>query len=343
MPGYTPLIRSASLTGFAELARHHGLDPEAMLRKAGLAPRNLFDPDMPVSGNAVRQLLEDCALAAGVEDFGLQLAVDRRLANLGPISVVMREAPNVRQALDSLCRYMCLINATVLTRMEDFGDAVLIRQEIMTTGMQPVRQSIEMAVGVLHRMIQELLGPAWRPRGVCFEHRQPRGATCHKAVFGPVVEFNSSVNGIVCAAKDLAAPISTTDYRMAPYVRRFLDQALSGFDESATHAVWKVVVAMLPAGRCTSDQVARHLGVDRRTLHRRLAAEGTNFLSLLQSVRAELASRQIIESDRPLAELADLLGFSSPSAFAFWFRKHFGMTVSSWRKIAQDKAMSQNS
>ncbi|QQX87641.1 helix-turn-helix domain-containing protein [Cupriavidus necator] len=66
----------------------------------------------------------------------------------------------------------------------------------------------------------------------------------------------------------------------------------------------------------------------RRTLHRRLSAEDTNFLSLLhsaedtnflsllQSVRAELASRQILESDRSLAELADLLGFSSPSAFA---------------------------
>ncbi|WP_329955831.1 helix-turn-helix domain-containing protein [Cupriavidus necator] len=70
----------------------------------------------------------------------------------------------------------------------------------------------------------------------------------------------------------------------------------------------------------------------RRTLHRRLSAEDTNFLSLLQSVRAELASRQILESDR---SLADLLGFSSPSAFAFWFRKHFGMTVSGWRQASQ--------
>jgi AraC-like DNA-binding protein len=335
MPQHTPLIRSASLTGYKELARHHGLNPEAMLRKAGVSPRSLLDPDIPISSMAVRQLLEDSALAAGAEDFGLQLSSDRRLSNMGPISVVMREAPNARQALESLCRYMRLINASLLTRIEDYDDAVLICEEILVTDRHPVRQAIEMAVGVLYRTMDELMGPAWRPRSVCFKHRPPRGPTCHRMLFGAVVEFNASFNGIVCAAKDLAAPIPTNDYRMSPYVRRFLDQALLGMDESATHTVQQVVAAMLPSGRCTSDQVAKHLSVDRRTLHRRLSAEGTSFLALLQSVRSELASRQILDSDRSLTELADLLGFSSSSAFAFWFRKHFGMTVSRWKRASQ--------
>lgn len=334
MPQHIPLVRSASLAGYAELARYHGLNPDGLLRKAGLNPRSLLDPDTPVSTAAVRRVLQDSAQAAGVEDFGLQLAMNRRLSNMGPISVVMREAPNVRQALENLCRYMRLINATLLTSIEDYEDAVLIREKMLDTGRLPVRQSIELAVGVLYRTIEELLGPTWRPRSVCFEHRPPRNASCHKALFGVAVEFNASFNGIVCAARDLAVPISGNDYRMAPYVRRFLDQALSDSVESATHTVRHVVVAMLPSGRCTSDQVAKHLGVDRRTLHRRLSAEGVSFFSLLQSIRAELASRQILDSDRSLAELADLLGFSSASAFAFWFRKHFGMTVSKWKQHA---------
>jgi AraC-like DNA-binding protein len=306
-----------------------------MQRNAGVSPRSLLDPDIPISAMAVRQLLEDSALAAGVEDFGMQLAAGRRLSNMGPISVVMREAQSARQALESLCRYMRLINAALLTSIEDYDDAVLIREEILAPDKRPVRQSIEMAVGVLHRTLKELLGPTWRPRSVSFEHRPPRGVTCHRAVFGMPVEFNASFNGIVCAAKELDAPMPANDYRMASYARRFLDQVLSGSDESATNTVRQVVVAMLPGGRCTSAQVARHLGVDRRTLHRRLSAEDTNFLSVLQSVRAELASRQILDGNRTLAELADLLGFSSSSAFAYWFRKHFGLTVSQWREASQ--------
>lgn len=325
-------IRSASLTGYTDLARHVGLDPARMLRKVGLSARDLVNPDTPISTSAVRELLENSAAAANVEDFGLRLAMRRRLSNLGPISAVMSEAPTVREALESLCRYMRLINASLMTRIEDHGNAVLIRESILVNDKNSVRQSIEMAVGVLYRSLEELLGPSWRPRSVCFEHRPPDSATCHKTLFRSAVEFNSGFNGIVCHARDLAAHRPAGDSQMALYARRFLDQALSGANDSTTHTIRQVIVAILPNGRCTADQVARHLGVDRRTLHRRLAAEETSFSSLLQAVRCELASRQIRDGDRSLSELADLLGFSSSSAFAFWFKKHFGMTVSNWRK-----------
>jgi AraC-like DNA-binding protein len=225
-----------------------------------------------------------------------------------------------------------LINASLLTGIEDYGDAVLIRESILVDDTNSVRQSVEMAIGVLFRSIRELLGPGWRPRSVCFEHRPPDKATCHKAFFGLAVEFNASFNGIVCNAKDLAACRPASDSQMALYARRFLDQALSGANDSAAHTIRQVIVAMLPNGRCTADQVARHLGVDRRTLHRRLTGEKTSFSALLEVVRCELAARQIRDSDRSLSELADLLGFSSASAFAFWFRKHFGTTVSKWRE-----------
>jgi AraC-like DNA-binding protein len=77
--------------------------------------------------------------------------------------------------------------------------------------------------------------------------------------------------------------------------------------------------------------VAQRLGVDRRTVHRRLAEEGETFSSLLDSVRAELATRYIDNRDRPLASVAELLGFSAHSAFARWFRGQFGCSVSEWR------------
>ena len=46
---FVPMARSASLGGYAELARHVGLNPDAMLRQVGLNPRHLADPDMPIS------------------------------------------------------------------------------------------------------------------------------------------------------------------------------------------------------------------------------------------------------------------------------------------------------
>ena len=333
MPKPVPVIRSASLNGYMELAHRLRINPEAMMRKAGLNPRCLNDPETPISVIAVRELLESSAKAANVEDFGLQLARGRRLANLGPISIVLREEPTARQALDALSRYLRLLNASLITRIEDHGDVVLIREEFLLDGAASVRQSMELAVGVMYRILEELLGPAWKPRRVCFSHRPPHDMSSHRALFGPNLEFNSSFNGIVCAARDLAARLPTADTGMAPYARRFLEQALSNTSNNNTiGAARQLVAALLPGGRCTADQVAQHLAMDRRTLHRHLQADGASFSSMMQAVRSEFALRQIRDSDRSLAELAELLGFSGPSALAFWFKRRFGCTVAAWRK-----------
>jgi AraC-like DNA-binding protein len=302
-----------------------------MMREAGLDPRCLDDPETPISVAAARQLLESSATAAGADDFGLRLARDRHISNLGPISIVLREEPTARQALDTLSRYLRLLNASLLTLIEDIDDLVIIREDILLEGAPSVRQSIELAIGVMFRILLELLGPAWRPRRVCFMHRPPADMAIHRALFGSSIEFNSSFNGIVCSASDLAARLPVHTSGMSPYARRFLDQALSGMRGNSVDSARQLIAALLPGGRCTADQVAQHLGVDRRTLHRHLQSQGTSFSMLLKSIRGEFARRQIRDSDRSLAELSELLGFSGPSAFAYWFRQQFGCTVSQWR------------
>jgi len=326
-----PVIRSASLHGYVELARSLGLRPHNMMREAGLDPRCLDDPETPISVAAARQLLESSAKAAGADDFGLRLARDRHISNLGPISIVLREEPTARQALDTLSRYLRLLNASLLTLIEDIDDLVIIREEILLEGAPSVRQSIELAIGVMFRILLELLGPAWKPRRVCFTHRPPADMAIHRALFGSAIEFNSGFNGIVCSASDLAARLPVHASGMSPYARRFLEQALSGMRGNSVDSARQLIAALLPGGRCTADQVAQHLGVDRRTLHRHLLSQGTSFSLLLKSIRAEFAKRQIRDSDRSLAELAELLGFSGSSAFAYWFRQQFGCTVSQWR------------
>ena len=96
-----------------------------------------------------------------------------------------------------------------------------------------------------------------------------------------------------------------------------------------------LIEALLPTGRCSIVQVARSLGVDRRTVQRRLADSGETFSSLLDAVRAELAERQVPNPRRSLTEIAEALGFSGSSAFSRWFRRRFGCSPSEWRGRSQ--------
>ena len=49
------LVRAASLTRYAEVAREAGLDPYRVLSEFGLPPRCLQDPELKVPVDAVRQ------------------------------------------------------------------------------------------------------------------------------------------------------------------------------------------------------------------------------------------------------------------------------------------------
>ena len=95
------LVRSASLSDYLEVARSVGLDPSRMLASVGLSRRCLQNPDFKVPEDAVRQLLESSAAAAGVEDFGLRMAERRTLSNFGPLALLLRDQPTIRQAIEA--------------------------------------------------------------------------------------------------------------------------------------------------------------------------------------------------------------------------------------------------
>jgi len=143
-------------------------------------------------------------------------------------------------------------------------------------------------------------------------------------VFGPCVEFNHDFNGIVCAKADLDARNPSADPAMARYAQQLLDASIEPQVPTLLEDVRRTILLLLPSGRCSIEQVAEHLGIVCRTVQRRLAEQGRSFSSLVNDIRVELATRHVIESDRPLTEVAALLGFSAPSGFSRWYHAQFG-------------------
>lgn len=328
MPGF---IRSASLAGFAEVARRHGLDPHRVLREFALPLRCLEEPDVMVPIESVRGLLESAAERTGVESFGLQMAEARRAGSLGPLGLLVREQPTMRQAVEALATYARALNEALFLTIEETGDVVVLREELIIGGTGPVRQSTELAIAVAFSMLRAFLGPDWKPRRVCFAHDAPADRSVHERIFGRHVEFGHDFNGIVCARSDLDVPNPGADPAMAQYARKLLEAAAAGREESLAEEVRRLVVMMLGDGRCTIERVAQSLGVDRRTVHRRLAAENAAFTAIVDDVRREFAARYMKDRDRSLAEVSSLLGFAAPSGFSRWYRRQFRAPASQGR------------
>src|SRR5262245_5254389 len=323
------LIRSAVLNNYVELSRSLGIDPYRMITACGLPAACLDDPDTKVPLASVIRLLEQSALESGKPDFGLRLAENRTLANVGALALLVREQPSVRKALDALAGYMFLHSEALVVRIIEQDDLVIVNFIIDAGRPVAIRQAIELGIGFLHRSFQPLFREHWRPQAVCFTHVAPSRLEAHRRFFGTEVRFDQDFNGIVCMSRELDVAVPAADAAMAKQVKQYLDTLSSRPNSNLGETVRECIYVMLPSGLCSVDNVAKRLGLNRRKLHRHLAREGQTFSSIIDAVRAELATRYI--GNRDLASISDLLGFSARSAFSRWFRSQFGYTVSEWR------------
>ncbi|HXQ46043.1 MAG TPA: AraC family transcriptional regulator ligand-binding domain-containing protein [Caulobacteraceae bacterium] len=314
------LARSAGLTGYLDLARSLGLDPYRLAAAQGLPGACLTDPDLKVPAEAIGRLLETTARRTGVEDFGLRLAETRRLSNLGAIGLVAREQPTLRAAIESIVHYSWLQNEALIWRLEDAGDLTIMRLAL-AADRRAGRQATELTIGVTVRTVRSLLGDRWRPEAIVFQYAAPSDTTTHRRVLGVNPTFGGEFTGVVFERRDLAAPIVNADPETARQLQRYVDQLAVRRQADPAATARELVLALLPTGGCNVEKVAALMGIDRRTLHRRLGRQGQTFTALVEAARRDVTEAHLAAGDRTLTEIADLLGYSSLSAFSRWRRR----------------------
>ncbi|HEU5268258.1 MAG TPA: AraC family transcriptional regulator ligand-binding domain-containing protein, partial [Jatrophihabitans sp.] len=252
----------------------------------------------------------------------------------GPLSVVLREEPDLRSAIDLLMRYQRSYNEALRISLTESTDLATVRLWFEFGEPGPTRQSLELGVAALHGIIREFLGKTWQPLSICFSHGPPADPARHRQVFGPRIQFDHEFSGLILYAADLGAANAMADPLLRPYAQQFLKSMVPSRAATTTDRVRELVEFLLPLGRCSMEQVARSMQVDPRTLHRHLAAHDQTFTSILHDTRAGLAERYLANERNSLTDISQLLGFAAPSAFTRWFRDQFHCTPTEWRRRA---------
>ncbi len=92
-----------------------------------------------------------------------------------------------------------------------------------------------------------------------------------------------------------------------------------------------LIVEQLSRGRVHVETIARQLHMSRHTLYQKLKRENLTFAALLEDVRREQALAYLRQRDKPLVEVAELLGFSELSAFSRAFKRWMGTSPAGFR------------
>jgi hypothetical protein len=213
----SPTIRAAALTGFGALARSYGLDPAALLRAAGLPADAERDPDRRLPTSAINRMFEQTAELAGADDFGLRLADLRGFSNLGPVTLLARDEPDIRSALAIFISYLPLHNeALTIDLSEHDGLAILA---CAVAGEGPKVQATDVAVAMLYRILRQLLGTGWQAQGIYLERQRPVRLGPFERAYSARVHFARTSAGLPLPRPIWTGPTSSPKRPCGPIPR----------------------------------------------------------------------------------------------------------------------------
>jgi len=328
------LVRAAALKGYFEVAADLKLDPIPLMRRAGLTRSMLVNLEQMLPARSVIQLLEESAATSGCITFGLRMAESRELADLGMISLLIVHQPTLGDALSVLSQFRNRINSTLVLRVEQFSDMALLREVFAFDPPVPCRQAEDLAIAVLDRICRSVLGSGWQPMSISFGYEAPPAPerAVYQRLFSCPVEFQSEFDGILVRKADLDKPNPRSEPALALHARKLVESLVDPGERSISEEVEQAILMLMPAGRASVSAVADSLGMNVRTLQRRLEDEDIRFGEMLDRIRVREVSRHFTHGRQRLTDVAHLLGYASLGAFSRWYSQRFNESPSQGRK-----------
>ncbi|MBF9223867.1 substrate-binding domain-containing protein [Hymenobacter ruricola] len=111
-------------------------------------------------------------------------------------------------------------------------------------------------------------------------------------------------------------------------------------DQKFLHDLTAIIEANLTKTDLSVEEIARHLGISRMQLYRKVKAVlGTGVTDFIQSLRLTKARELLLDEQRTIADVAYELGFSSPSYFSTSFRARYQLSPSEFRALHVSPAL----
>ena len=323
--------RVGAFTALPALIRQLGADPAPLLEEAGLAPGALGAPEGRASYAALCRLMHDAASRTGCPHFGLIAGRIWHLADLGLPGEIARHSPTVGEALRTVTDYQHLNSEGGLAFVIRRGGMIDLGYAIYQSGTLGAEQYYDAVLAATFNVMRELCGPGWTPSETFLPRRRPAEVAPYRSVFKVAPRFDAELCALRFPERWMAHPVAGADPERLRAAQASAEALGPG---RLVEQVRRVLRMLLLQGGASGDEAARMLSMHRRTLNRRLQAEGTTFQQVLDEVRFEVARQLLAGSGIALDDVAATLGYSGVCPFMRAFRRWSGTTPGRWRRDA---------
>ena len=298
-----------------------------LLGTSGLTPQMLEDGDGPIPLRQGFAAFERIAEAMRRPRLGLEYAEHFAVGGTGPIGFAMVSATTVRQALQTIARFMPLVASLQFSRYEEDEQAGSIIWQYPVPPETPRIQYLSWGIAVVTRRLRDAMPDGWRPLAVEIDIKRPPYEAMLAEEFGPGFHAGCPLNRFAVQAELLDLPSPMANERLFELMTRLAEIELQrrGVSASVFEAdARQAITPMLRQGRASAADLAQAMGLSLAELRRGLKENHLDFRSLLDDVRKEAARNYLQQTDLSITEIAFALGYSESSVFTRACHKWFG-------------------
>jgi AraC-like DNA-binding protein len=305
-------------------AKEAGIALEPILRKANLTKGHVEDHKIRIRVRDQILFLHLVADALNDDLLGFHLAQKHDLREIGLFYYVLASSGTLIEALQRAARYSSIANEGVSLKCE-LANTIGISFHYVGVGRHLDQHQIEFWMTALVRICRQLIGLNILPSRVRLTHHRAWNKEL-ASVLGDNVQLGAKADDITFPSRLKQAPVVSADLHLNRVLRSYCEEAISLPRNRASFRslVENASVPLLPHGGAQAGEIARHLGVSRRTFARRLATENTSFAEVLEGLRLSLANRYLADPQLTISQIAWLLGYSDVGAFSHAFRRWTG-------------------
>ena len=310
-----------------------GIDPGPLFTEYGIDPAIQLDANARVSESKIDEISAAAAQQTGDPFFGLKEADYLLPAQLGPLGFAWLASTSLRSALLRLQRYIRVISEKKQIDLQGSAQVLVVNISFDAPSADAYQRDTA-SLALLTRMCRFIYGDNWNPMAVYFAHPTPSDSSYFFSFFRCPVEFNAGVNGLHIGSQQADEKLSGSNKQLAQLHDHIVIRYLASIDQKdIVNRVRSAILERLGEGGVTESCAADSLHMSTRNLHRKLAAEGSNFKDLLLEIRTELANQYINDATLTLTEISYMLGFSEVSSFSRAYRRWTGQSPSEARKM----------
>lgn len=321
---------------FGAFLRERGIRPEKAFRECGLGAGLVSEPGAAISGDQLLRMLRLCREAADpARPLSAQLLEHFPVTAHGTLGIVVLTSPNLDAALEAALRFYPLVMPAYDIRREEMGDRVhLVVRPLYDLG-EASADLTETILGAFNS-IRRYVNPGTRLLEIHLPHARRFPLDAYASFADPeMIQFDRPCAQIVIPKRHLSFSLTTSNRPTMEQFRQQLERQAARIADTETcrSRVRRKLAQALRANRSIRvEEVAAALNLSTRTLARRLQEESVTFKALANEARIDYAEFLLLNSGRPISQVAYAAGFTNESSFARAFRKRRGVSPSTLRR-----------